>query len=129
MAVTFSIRSLNFDSSGDLDPCPANPLFHSRAGRRELPDLRTHHDLRRRQTGARFPQGVCAPHLRASSSGGDEFTPPTQWAAERFDLLRRQMTGSAAAEVARALRFLPSLPHLTHVERGGLVARRRGRDR
>ncbi|KAJ6600167.1 hypothetical protein B0H10DRAFT_2083516 [Mycena sp. CBHHK59/15] len=44
----------------------------------------------------------------------------TQWVHERLALLRdqaREQVGFAAVEVADALRRLPSLPHLTHLER------------
>ncbi|KAJ7153049.1 hypothetical protein C8R43DRAFT_1187697 [Mycena crocata] len=50
---------------------------------------------------------------------------PDPWAAERLDLLSlqtREMAGFALEEVARGLQFLSSLPHITHLQRGGLIA-------
>ncbi|KAF8153564.1 hypothetical protein K438DRAFT_371333 [Mycena galopus ATCC 62051] len=47
------------------------------------------------------------------------------WAAERFALLRRQvqeMANITMTDVARALRFMPSLPHIAHAQRGNVIA-------
>ncbi|KAJ7769576.1 hypothetical protein DFH07DRAFT_938206 [Mycena maculata] len=126
LTILHSIRSLVFDQS-DLDSYPADPLFQSRHTRGAHVDLRTcahmmtfasaklvfalHSELSRRAA------------LPMVASGRGVLT--SQWAAERLDLLRRQareMAGFAVEEVARAVRFLASLPHLTHLERGGLIA-------
>ncbi|KAJ7447284.1 hypothetical protein B0H11DRAFT_2082838 [Mycena galericulata] len=131
LTLLHSIRSLLFDSGGDLDQYRADPLFHSSPRTRGA-------DVNLRTCAYMMTSGparlVLALHReflhrasvrQAELPGGGQVALAKQWAAERLDLLRRQthqMTGFAAVEFGRALRFLPSLPHLTHVERGGLIA-------
>ncbi|KAJ7450931.1 hypothetical protein B0H11DRAFT_2076473 [Mycena galericulata] len=123
LTLLHSIRALIFDP-GELDLYPTDPLFY----KFNVPHTRT--------TNVR----VCA-HImtfgratlvlalyrelvrRAALSPSDTAT--GQWAAERLALLHRQtreMANFALEDVARGLRFLPSIPHLSHLARTGLVA-------
>ncbi|KAF7343909.1 Zn(2)-C6 fungal-type transcriptional factor [Mycena venus] len=66
-------------------------------------------------------------HRAAISSSSPAIGPATvdRWAAERLALLRRQvseMVDLALGEIARALRTMPSLPHLAHIHHGNVVA-------
>ncbi|KAJ7493624.1 hypothetical protein FB451DRAFT_1490826 [Mycena latifolia] len=126
LTLLHSIRCLVFDQ-GNSATAPADPLFHgSPQTRSKQVNVRScalmmvfsytslvlalHRELARR---AATPPAASAPMAMG------------QWAAERIDLLRRQvceMARFAVEEVARVLPGLPSLPHLTHIYHPALIA-------
>lgn len=128
-------------------PPDASPLFHSRPQthtRGADVNLRScvhamifgwatlvlalHRELTRRASVALAVSTTTAASFSSAGKGahiGTGGASPAQWAFERLDVLRRQtreLAGFALADVANALRAIPSLPHLTHLERGALVA-------
>ncbi|KAJ7123587.1 hypothetical protein C8R44DRAFT_875776 [Mycena epipterygia] len=90
--------------------------------------LALHRELTRRASVALAASTSSAAAVASASSKGAapaHMGTGAQGASERLDVLRRQtreLAGFALADVARALRVLPSLPHLTHVECGALMA-------
>ncbi|KAJ7123595.1 hypothetical protein C8R44DRAFT_852470 [Mycena epipterygia] len=88
--------------------------------------LALHRELTRRDSVARAASTSAAASSAQLGKGAAQAHMGTgaQWASERLDVLRRQtreLAGFALADVARALRILPSLPHLTHLQCGVLV--------
>ncbi|KAJ6450756.1 hypothetical protein C8R45DRAFT_1083833 [Mycena sanguinolenta] len=121
-----SIRSLAFDQEEQV--CPGDSLvgpadhrrqgvhlnFHScayiMAFSRATLVLALHRELVRRL--------VLSPPLPITAP------PAEHWRAERLALLRRQvgeMADSTVDDIARSLRFLPSLPHIAHTNRGAVL--------
>ncbi|KAJ6450778.1 hypothetical protein C8R45DRAFT_1042762 [Mycena sanguinolenta] len=122
----YSISSLAFDQEEQV--CPGDSLvgpadhrrqgvhlnFHScayiMAFSRATLVLALHRELVRRL--------VLSPPLPITAP------PAEHWKAERLALLRRQvgeMADSTVDDIARSLRFLPSLPHIAHMNRGAVL--------
>ncbi|KAJ7257502.1 hypothetical protein B0H12DRAFT_1110976 [Mycena haematopus] len=121
-----SIRALVFDQEGQVYPgdalfCPTPPKKSMHLNLRSWAYIMT---LSRATL-------VLALHREFVRRAAISPPPPTstpledQWAMERLALLRRQVRAMAditVEEVARALRFMPSLPHIAHMQRGSVVA-------
>ncbi|KAJ6551732.1 hypothetical protein B0H19DRAFT_1158724 [Mycena capillaripes] len=124
LTLLHSICTLVFDS-GELDPYPTDPTFYKSPQTRD-----THMNVRSCAHIMTFGRATLVLALyrelaRRASIPPSSADPTGQWAAERLDLLYRQtreMANFALEAVARGLRFLPSIPHLSHLERTGLIA-------
>ncbi|KAJ6450772.1 hypothetical protein C8R45DRAFT_1042752 [Mycena sanguinolenta] len=121
-----SIRSLAFDQEGQIFPGDSlvGPADHRRRG--------VHLNLHSWAYVIAFSRAtlVLALHRElvrrfALSPPPPKTAPPAEhWKAGRLALLRRQvgeMADSTANDIARSLRFLLSLPHIAHVNRGAVL--------
>ncbi|KAJ6570842.1 hypothetical protein DFH09DRAFT_1312881 [Mycena vulgaris] len=118
------IRCLVFDQT-EPDTTPADPMFLGSPFTRGTDvNLRTctHILIFSRATLVLALHRELARRATEPPAAG---APMGHWAAERLELLRRharEMAHFTAEEVAATLRFIPSLPHLTQLDRGALVA-------
>ncbi|KAJ7493656.1 hypothetical protein FB451DRAFT_447261 [Mycena latifolia] len=126
LTLLHSIRCLVFDQ-GDPATAPVDPLFHGSPH-----TLTKQVNIHSCALTMVFSYTTLVLALHRELARRASLTPTTstpiamgQWAAQRIDLLRRQvceMARFAVEEVARTLPGLPSLPLFTHIYHSALVA-------